>query len=159
MIGLILALAAMTFGLIGTFIPGLPSTPLVLLIAVGHRLFFGTASVSNLGIGLLILLTIFSLGLDYLAGLFGARKMGATWRGLMGAALGGLVGIFFGLPGIILGPFLGAVLFELVGGREFEDATRAGVGALVGLIVGAIGKVACCLAMMAFFAFNVIQRS
>src|SRR4051794_17367966 len=121
-IGLTMALAIMALGLIGSVLPGIPSTPLVLLTAIGHRLYFGPASISNLFLVCLVLLTIFSLVLDYLATLFGARKLGATWRGLVGALLGGIIGLFFAPIGILLGPFLGALVFELVSGRDFSDA-------------------------------------
>ena len=159
MIGLTVALVLMGLGLIGTVVPGLPGTSLVLVVAFAHRLYFGPASLSNLFLVLLVLLTAFSMALDYLATMFGARKLGATWRGLVGAVLGAVVGLFFGPAGLLLGPFIGALLFELISGRDFEDAARAGAGATLGLVLGAIGKMACCLAMIGIFAMNVIARS
>jgi uncharacterized protein YqgC (DUF456 family) len=158
-IGLGLALVIMAVGLVGSVLPGLPGTPLVVIAAVAHRLYFGQNSVSNLVLVILVVMMVLSLALDYFAGLLGAKKLGATWRGVLGAALGGLVGIFFGPPGIFLGPFLGAVAFELVGGREFTEATRAGAGAILGLVLGAMGKLACCVAMIGLFVFNVVSRS
>jgi uncharacterized protein YqgC (DUF456 family) len=158
-IGFALALAVMILGLVGCVLPGVPGTPLVLAAAIGHRLYFGANSVSNAVLAILVLLTLFALGLDYLATLFGARKMGASWRGLLGALVGGVVGLFFSLPGLLLGPFIGALTFELVGGRDFSEATRAGVGTIIGLVIGAAGKVACCIAMTALFAVNVMSRS
>jgi uncharacterized protein YqgC (DUF456 family) len=159
MTGLGVALLVMFIGLIGCVVPGLPGTPLVLVGAIGHRLYFGQASVSNAVLVILVLLTLVSLVLDYLASVFGARKMGASWRGVAGAVIGAIVGLFFGPAGILLGPFLGALLFELLGGREFTEATRAGAGALIGLIVGAVGKLACSAAMIGLFALNVYTRS
>ena len=73
--------------------------------------------------------------------------------------IGGIVGIFFSLPGIILGPLLGAMLFEMLGDKEFKVAARAGVGAVVGLVLGVIGKCAICVIMIALFAANVIYAS
>ncbi|MBM3833316.1 MAG: DUF456 domain-containing protein [Verrucomicrobia bacterium] len=158
-VGLSLALLVMFIGLAGSLLPGIPSTPLVLAAAVGHRFYFGDASASNLVLVILVALALLSLGLDYLASMVGAKKLGATWRGMVGAVLGALVGLFFSLPGIILGPFLGALLFEMIGGREFEEAARAGVGALIGLLVGAVGKLACCVTMIAVFSYSVATRS
>ncbi|HEU5125648.1 MAG TPA: DUF456 domain-containing protein [Verrucomicrobiae bacterium] len=158
-VGLILTLLIMLIGFIGSIAPGLPGTPLVLAAAVGHRLYFGQHSVSWLIMILLIVLTLISLVLDYLASYYGAKKFGATWRGGLGAAIGGLVGIFFGLPGILLGPFLGAMLLELIGGHEFEKAAKAGAGATLGLFAGAIGKCAICVMMIGLFTINVIYRS
>ena len=87
----------------------------------------------------LVLVTVLSLAVDYVASVYGAKRLGATWRGATGAIVGGLIGIFFNLPGILLGPFIGATAFELAGGRTFKDSSRAGVGATLGLLAGAIG--------------------
>jgi len=158
-IGLILALIVMCVGLAGSILPGVPSTPLVLLGAIGHKLYFGPAGAAWWVLATLAVMTAVSLVMDYLASVYGAKKLGATWRGAVGAIVGGLIGLFFNLPGILLGPFVGAVLFELAGGREWKAASKAGVGATLGLLAGAIGKLACCVAMMALFTVNVIYRS
>ena len=158
-IGLTIALVIMSVGVLGSILPGLPSTPLVLIGAVGHKIYFGETGVGWLVMTLLAGLTVLSILMDYLATLAGARKLGATWRGTTGAIVGCLIGMFFSLPGLILGPFLGATAFELAGGRPWQESGRAGVGATLGLLAGAIGKVACCVAMMGLFAVNVIYRS
>lgn len=158
-IGLILALLVMCVGLAGSILPGLPSTPLVLIGAIGHKLYFGPTGGAWWVLVVLAAMTVVSLVLDYLASVYGAKKLGATWRGAVGAIVGGLIGLFFNLPGILLGPFVGAFLFEMAGGREWKAASRAGVGATLGLLAGAVGKLACCVAMMALFTVNVIYRS
>jgi len=158
-IGLALALFVMCVGLAGSVLPGIPSTPLVMLAAIGHRLWFGPASASNLALVILGGLTALSLVMDYLASMYGAKRLGSTWRGVVGAVVGGLIGIFFAFPGIIVGPFLGALMFEMLGGREWKDAARAGLGAVIGLFVGALGKLACCVAMIGLFAFSVVMQS
>jgi len=158
-IGLILALLVMCVGLAGSILPGLPSTPLVLIGAIGHKLYFGPTGAAWWVLVVLAAMTVVSLVMDYLASVYGAKKLGATWRGAVGAIVGGLIGLFFNLPGILLGPFVGAFLFEMAGGREWKAASRAGVGATLGLLAGAIGKLACCVAMMALFMVNVIYRS
>jgi uncharacterized protein len=158
-IGLFLALLVMLIGLAGSVLPGVPSTPLVGLAVIGHRLYFGEASVNNLVLVLILSLMLLSIVVDYLASMLGARKLGATWRGVVGAVVGALVGLFFSLPGILLGPFFGAALFEMIGGRNWVEATRAGFGAVLGLLAGAVGKVAACVAMMTLFTVNVIIRS
>jgi uncharacterized protein YqgC (DUF456 family) len=158
-IGLSLALLVMLAGLIGSLLPVLPGTPLVLVAAIGHRLYFGQASVSNLVLGILVTLTLISVLFDFLAGMLGARRFGATWRGMTGAVVGGVIGLFFNLPGIILGPFLGAMLFEMLGDKEFKQAVRAGLGATVGLLLGIVGKFSISVVMIILFATNVILRS
>ena len=104
-------------------------------------------------------LTAAALAFDFLAGMFGANKFGATWRGMLGAMLGGLVGLLFGLPGIILGPFVGATLLELFGDRELKAALKAGFGATLGLFAGIVGKFSIAVVMILLFATNVILRS
>jgi uncharacterized protein len=158
-LGLSLALLVMLVGFIGSILPGMPGTPLVLAAAIGHRLYFGQFSVNNLVLVCLVVLTLLSVLLDNLASMYGARRFGATWRGVLGAVVGGLVGMFFGLPGIIVGPFAGALVLEMIGGFEFKKASRAGLGATVGLLAGTAGKCALCMAMIGLFAANVIYRS
>ena len=158
-IGLSLALVVMLAGLIGSLVPVLPGTPLVLIAAGGHRLYFGETSVSNLVLGVLVALTLVSMLFDFLAGMLGAKKFGATWRGMTGAVIGGIIGLFFNLPGIIFGPFLGAMLFEMLGDKEFKTAVRAGLGATVGLLLGIVGKFSIAVVMILLFATNVILRS
>ena len=158
-VGLSLALLVMAAGLIGSIVPGLPGTPLILVAAIAHRLYFGAEhSINNLVLIILISLTIDSLVFDFLASVLGAKKFGSTWRGAVGAAIGGIIGIFFAPIGIFLGPFLGAMLFELLGDREFKAAAKAGLGATLGLILGVVGKFSIGVAMMVLFALNVIWR-
>ncbi len=158
-IGISLTLLVMAAGTITTVLPTLPGTPVLVLAALGHRLYFGEKGAAWWVIGVLALLMVLAVSLDYLATVLGAKKLGATWRGVIGAIVGGLIGLFFSLPGILLGPFLGALLFEMVGGRGWKASSKAGVGATLGLFLGALGKLACCIAMMGLFAVNVVYRS
>jgi len=158
-IGLAVVLLIMIVGVAGSILPGVPSTPLVLLGAIAHKLYFGTTSVGWLAMSFLAAVTLVSLIMDYLASVYGAKRLGATWRGALGAIIGGIVGLFFNLPGILLGPFLGALVFEMAGGRKLKESSRAGLGATLGLLAGALGKVFCCLAMMGLFTADVIYRS
>jgi len=158
-IGLSLALLVMLAGLIGSLVPGFPGTLVVLAAAVVHRLCFGQDSAGNLVLVILAALTAAALAFDFLAGMFGANKFGATWRGMLGAVLGGFIGLFFGLPGIIVGPFVGATLFELLGDRELKPALKAGLGATLGLFAGIIGKFSIAVVMILLFTTNVILHS
>jgi len=159
LIGFAVALLIMLVGVAGCLLPILPGTPIVLAAAVAHRLYFGDTGPSILVLVILTVLTILSLIFDQLASMVGAKKLGATWKGVTGAVVGGLVGLFFNLPGILLGPFVGATLFELFGDREFRDALRAGVGATLGLLFGVVGKVAVSMVMILMFGWSVVSRS
>ena len=158
-LGLTLTLLVMLVGFIGSIVPLLPGPPLVLIAALLHRLWFGEHSASVPVLLYLAALTTAALLLDHFASVYGAKHFGATWRGLLGAFVGGAIGIFFNIPGIIIGPFLGAMLFELMGGYKFDKASRAGVGATLGVFAGIIGKCVVCIVMIGLFTVNVIFRS
>src|SRR5438094_9147416 len=91
-IGLALALFLMCFGLAGGVLPGIPSTPLVLLVAIGHRLWFGAASASNVALLILGALTVLSQVMDYLRRTYGAQRQGATRPRRPCAGRGGVIG-------------------------------------------------------------------
>lgn len=152
--GLLIVGVVMLTGLVGTFVPGIPGAPLILAAAVGHKMYFGEQSASLLALAAMALLTVLSLVLDFLGSVFGAKKMGATWRGVLGAVLGAIVGVFFSLPGLILGPIIGAIALEMAGGRAWKESAQAGAGALLGLLLGVLGKIVCCVIMIAVFAFS-----
>jgi uncharacterized protein YqgC (DUF456 family) len=158
-LGFALAMVFMLIGTIGTFVPVIPGTPILLVTAVVHKVIFGQASVGWFVLILLVLLTGLSFVVEYAGQAIGAKKLGATWKGIVGAIGGGLIGLFFGIPGIILGPFVGAVVLELLGGRGVTPAAKAGSGAVLGLLLGAVGKVAICVAMMVLFVFSVFYNT
>jgi uncharacterized protein YqgC (DUF456 family) len=159
-IGLATALLVMLVGVVGSIIPAIPSTTLVLFAAVIHKLWFGDASCSAAAMAFLVAATALSLVLDYLATMIGAKRLGATWRGILGSCVGALVGAFIPIffLGIFIGTFAGAVLFEMMGGRQTRDATRAGLGALLGLLAGAVGKLAGSVAMIVVFVISVFAH-
>ncbi len=156
LMGFVLAGIVMFLGLIGTLVPGIPGAPLILAAAVGHKLYFGPNSVSYWILFILLVLTILSMALDFLGSLLGAKKLGATWRGMVGAVLGAIVGLFFNIPGLILGPIIGAFLFELLSGREWRESAKAGAGAFLGMLLGTVGRVTCCVIMIAVFSLGVL---
>lgn len=158
-LGLIIAEGVMVIGAIGSMVPAIPSTPIVFLAALGHKIYFGDNSISYLVLGILGMVTLFSVVMDYIASLVGARKLGATWKGVTGALVGGIFGIFLGPWGILIGPFGGALAFEMLGGRQFEDASKAGFGALLGIVAGTLGKFICAIGMASLFAANIMWRA
>ncbi len=94
-----------------------------------------------------ILVTI----LDYLVPIMGTKKYGGSKRGVWGATLGVVVGLFFGPLGIILGPFLGAYLGEISTGKKDHDALRAAWGSFMGFLLGVGLKLMTCGAILFFF--------
>ena len=151
-----IVLLVMFVGVMGNVIPGIPGTPLILAGAVGHQLYFaGQGGVGWWWVAALAALGLVALGLDYLATLIGAKKLGATWKGMLGALLGLVAGLFVFPPiGLIVGPFVGAMGFEWAFGRRAPEAAKAGVGAVIGMALGVVGKLVCSVVMFALFAFK-----
>ena len=139
-------------GLAGAVVPVLPGVPLVfggMLLAAwaDHFRHIGTITLILLGI-----LAALALLVDFLAGMLGAKRVGASTRALWGASIGMLAGFFFGLPGVLLGPFLGAVAGELSAGGRLDRATHVGIGTWIGLLFGTLAKLALCFTMLGVFA-------
>ena len=155
-IGLVLVVVLMILGTIGAVLPGIPGTLLLPLAALGHKLYFGDAGTHWWVVIAIVLLTILTFVADYFATIWGTKRLGSTWRGAVGAVLGGIIGLFFGFIGIFFGPFVGAVLLELSTGRGWKASSKAGLGATLGLFVGALGKLALCIAMMGLFVVDVV---
>lgn len=152
----LIAIILMAIGLIGTVAPVLPGTTIIFGAAVIHRIALGPER--SCGLSALIALaalTLISYALDAGAAHIGAKRFGATWWGVVGGILGGVVGLFFGLPGLFLGPVIGAIGGELIGGKQLVKAGRAGWGTVLGTLAGMIGKIFIGLAMVAIFVTNV----
>lgn len=150
----VLATLIVIGGLAGTIIPALPGVPLVfagLLLGAwaGDFVRVGWTTVGILGA-----LTALAWLVDFLAAAMGARQLGASQRAFWGAAFGAIVGMFFGLPGIILGPFVGAVVAEISAGRTVQQASRAGYGAWIGVVIGTAAKLAIAFLMVGIFVIN-----
>jgi uncharacterized protein YqgC (DUF456 family) len=145
----VLAVALIMVGLAGAIIPAVPGIP---LIFGGIWIVVGTDHYRHLGLGwLLAIALVGALGLtiDLIAGALGAKRAGASPRAMWGAMIGTIVGLFFGIPGLLIGPFFGAVLGEATAGSNIQRSTRAGIGAWAGLIFGALIKMIASLAMVA----------
>jgi len=148
----VLAVVLVVVGLAGAVLPALPGVPLVfagLLAAAWADDFQRVGVVALVVLGLL---TVLSFVIDFLATVLGAQRVGATKLALVGAALGTFIGLFLGLPGLILGPFAGAVIGELVSHGKVQQATRAGIATWVGLLFGTLAKLALAFTMLGVFA-------
>jgi uncharacterized protein YqgC (DUF456 family) len=150
----LLAAVLVIAGFAGTVLPVLPGTLLVfggLFVAAWAD---GFTRVGIVGLTIIALLGAAAFAADFAASMLGAKRAGASPKALAGAAIGGLVGIFFGVPGMLLGPFIGAVLGELYARRDLLRAGKVGLGTWVGLFVAAVLKLLlCCLMVATFFGF------
>jgi uncharacterized protein YqgC (DUF456 family) len=144
--------AILTFtGLAGLLLPIVPGAPLLFL-----GLLLGAWAENFRYIGVWTLLILAGMAaltylVEFTASVLGVKKYGGSKRAMLGAALGGIVGIFLGIPGILLGPFVGAVIGELSLQRTLDQAGRAGFGTVVGLAIGVAGKLIIGITMIGVF--------
>lgn len=145
----VLTVGLMVAGLVGTVVPLVPGTILILCGAVLNHF-----TLHSIGWPTLVVLTVFMLlaqALDILSGAMGAKYFGATRWGAIGGILGAIVGLFFGLPGLFIGPLAGAILGELLGGKGILPAGKSGWGTFLGTTAGMIGKFAIGVIMIGWF--------
>lgn len=147
----ILAAILVLAGFAGLLLPALPGPPLIFLGLAAAAWAEDFQYVGFWMLAVLAVLTLVAYFVDFAATAFGAKRFGATPRAAVGAAVGTLVGLFFGLPGIILGPFAGAVIGELSARRPVHEAGRAGIGATIGIALGAAVKIALAFMMVGLF--------
>jgi uncharacterized protein YqgC (DUF456 family) len=151
-----LAVAMVIVGVIGVVMPALPGHMLIFAGLVVGAWANGFMRVSAWTLTIIGLIALASYGVDFLAVALGARRLGASPRAMTGAALGTLAGLFFGLPGVIVGPFVGAVIGELTTHRDFGKAGKAGVAAWIGFAIGTAIKVALAFLMIGIFLVALI---
>jgi uncharacterized protein YqgC (DUF456 family) len=147
-----LTVILMLVGLAGTVLPLLPGTTIILAAAVVHHFALGPEkSVGWWTLSGLLVLAICSYVVDFVSGAIGAKKFGATRWGAVGGVLGAIVGIFFGLPGIFLGPLLGVLAGELLGGKGLLPAGKSTWGTFLGTTAGMVVKLISATVMIAWF--------
>jgi len=96
-------------------------------------------------------LAVLAWGLDYVAGLMGAKKAGASKLALLGAAAGTMIGLFMGLVGVLFMPLVGAAAGEYLAQKNQTRAFKVGVATWVGIMVGVIAKVVLAFIMVGTF--------
>lgn len=148
---IVLAALLVIAGVVFTVLPPLPG---VLLVFGGLFLAAWSEGFEHVGTVTLVLMAIIA-GLSYVvdavASALGAKKTGASPQAIWGAALGALFGIFMGLPGILLGPFVGAMAVQYLQDRDMVQAGKVGVGAWIGMAVGAALKLALVFLMIGMY--------
>ena len=148
----VLATALVMIGLIGAVLPNLPGIPMIfggiwLAAAVDNYRHLGTTWLIVLGV-----IAAFGIAMDFIAASLGAKRVGASPLAVWGASIGTLVGLFFGLPGLILGPFVGALAGELFSSGSVLRSAHVGVGTWLGLLFAALVKLVLSLIMVAVAA-------
>jgi uncharacterized protein len=152
----VLAVVLIVAGLIGTLLPIIPGIP---MIFGGIWLAAAVDGYRHVGKGWLIALGVLgALGLlvDFLAASMGAKRVGASPQAIWGAMFGTVAGLFFGLPGLLLGPFMGALIGEFVSSGSALRSAHVGVATWVGLLFGTLVKLVISFMMIGLFAFAML---
>ncbi len=146
----------MLVGVAGAILPVLPGAPL----AFGSLLLAKILNFSELSwwiIGLFGILTIVGIILDYTVPIATTKKMGGSKYGIWGLVVGFVIGIIFspfGFVSIIIAPFLGALIGELIYDRQnHRRAVKAAAGSLIGYFLTSGYGILLCLAMFVVFLY------
>ena len=152
----ILCVALILAGLAGTVLPVLPGT---LLVWGGVVLGAWIDDFTRVGVTTLVVVTVLAVlawGLDYVAGLMGAKKVAASKLALLGAAAGTVVGLFMGLVGVLFMPLVGAAVGEYLAQKNQARAVKVGIATWVGIMVGLIAKVVLAFIMVGIFLASLL---
>ncbi len=152
----ILAAVLILIGLLGTILPALPGLPLIfggMLLAAWAN---GFEAISGWTVAVLGVLTLFSFLIDFASTAFGAKRVGASRKAIIGAVLGTTLGLLFMPVGIVIGPFVGAIAGELLHLRKVDraglgQATKVGLGTWFGILLGGVLKLLLALTMIGLF--------
>ena len=138
-------------GLIGCFVPVLPG-PVFGYLALVLLYFLPQAAITP---GFLItwgIITLIITLLDYLIPAWGTKKFGGSKSGINGSIAGAILGFLFFPPlGLIIGPFVGAYLGELIAGKQSRLALRSAFGSFLGFLAGTFIKLIAVLIMTYHF--------
>ena len=148
----ILAVVLVALGIAGTIFPALPGVALVFCGLLAAAWVDDFERVTWITLFVLGLLTLLSFVVDFLATVLGVQRVGATRLAIIGALAGTVVGIFFGLLGLVFGPFAGAIVGELLSHGRMDQASRVGIATWVGLIFGTLAKIGLVFTMLGVFA-------
>jgi uncharacterized protein len=154
----VVAVLLVIVGAVGTVLPALPGVP---LIFAGVLLAAWAEDFQRIGgwtLGVLAVLALVGLVVDYVAASMSAQRAGASRQGIIGAAIGTVAGIFTGLLGLVFMPLVGAAIGEFVAHRDALRAGKVGVATWIGLLVATAIKIAVAFTMIGvFIAAIVIQ--
>ncbi|SRR5690606_14763990 len=142
-LGIILILVA----IMGSILPLLPGPPVAYLGLILQQMRDPnpfTARFLWIWAGIVVLALI----LDYVIPIWGTKRYGGTKYGVWGCTIGFLLAFWMGPLGVIIGPFLGALVGELIGGQDSRKSLRAAWGSFVGFLLGSFLKLVICFMML-----------
>ena len=152
-----LGILFMISGILGGVLPVLPGPPLsysgILLLHFTERYQFSTRFLV-----IWAAITILVYILDYIIPAWGTKRYGGSKQGIWGSIIGLIAGlVFFGPFGIIIGPFAGAVVGELIAGKDSAGAFRSGFGSFMGFLAGTVMKLITSGVMTWYFVVKLLR--
>lgn len=152
----VLGSICMIAGILGCILPALPGLPLcylgIIFLQFTSKVDF---SVYFLAVSAIIIIVVQIL--DYYVPIWGTKKFGGGKKGAVGSAVGIFAGIFIIPPwGMIICPFVGAVIGELIDNKEISVALKAGFGSFLGFLAGTLVKLLIALVLTVYFIAQVI---
>ena len=147
----VVSVALILVGLAGTVLPVLPGTALILAGMVLGAWIDGFERVGGVVVGVLAALAVLAWVLEYVAGLMGAKRAGASKQALIGAALGTVAGLFLGFVGVLFMPLVGAAIGEYLARRDEQRALHVGLSTWIGVMLGMVAKVGIAFVMVGVF--------
>lgn len=153
---LITAVLLHLIGIAGCILPIIPG-PLVSFFGLWAVNYTRFADYSDSFLIWFLIIALVVLAIDFVIPIIGTRLMGGSKAGTWGATLGLVLGIIFFPPwGLIIGPFLGAFIVEMTQGKSFNKSLKAGMGSLIGFVLGTGLKLAASFTMAWYFVVEVI---
>jgi uncharacterized protein YqgC (DUF456 family) len=134
-------------GILGSLLPLLPGPPIA-YVGLLLQLFREPAPFTTEFILVWGGIVVLSLLLDYLVPIWGTKKFGGTKYGVWGCTIGFLLAFWMGPWGVVIGPFLGAFVGELLAGQDSRKSFRAAMGSFVGFLLGSFVKLVVCFMML-----------
>ncbi len=159
-----LGIILLIIGILFSIIPPLPGPPFALGALLVLHFWHKNVAFSDTFLIVMSILTFAVLIIDYFVPIWGTKKFGGTKAGVRGSMAGLIGGIFILAPlpfigpllAIILGPFIGAMLGELISGKDMNVALKSGMGSFFGFLMGTGLKLGICLVMTIQFIKSLI---
>lgn len=143
---LILSFCCMLIGLLGSVLPVLPG-PGISWLGLVLLYFTNTVPANYWILGITLVLTLVISYLDYIIPAKGTKHFGGSKYGIWGTNIGLVLGIIMPIPfGFLIGPFLGALIGELIyDSKNKKRAFRAATGSIIGFLASTFMQFLVCL--------------
>lgn len=151
---LVIGIIIMLVGILGCFLPLLPGPPLCYIALLIQQLRSDPPFTSKflwIWAGITVVVTV----LDYVIPLYGTKRFGGSKYGIWGCTIGLVAGFWLGPLGIIIGPFVGAFIGEIIANNNSNQALKAAWGSFAGFLFGTLLKLVVCV-IMAWYLLAII---